>query len=108
MKKLDKCFSFGDYKIHDEILNSVPATKEQRDFLFQKMKEAGYEWDAERKELKKIEQKSARWSEEDEKRSISAIKHLENSISDTPSSLRPYIRKDIEWLKSIKNRMKMD
>jgi ribosomal protein S18 acetylase RimI-like enzyme len=34
-----------------------PATKEQRDFLFQKMKEAGYEWDAEKKELKKIEEK---------------------------------------------------
>ena len=29
-----------------------PATKEQRDLLFQKMKEAGYEWDAEKKELK--------------------------------------------------------
>ena len=36
--------------------NYVPATKEQRDLLFQKMKEAGYEWDAEKKELKKIEQ----------------------------------------------------
>ena len=34
-----------------------PATKEQRDLLFQNMKEAGYEWDAEKKELKKIEQK---------------------------------------------------
>ena len=33
-----------------------PATKEQRDLLFQKMHEAGYEWDAEKKELKKIEQ----------------------------------------------------
>ena len=33
-----------------------PATKEQRDILFQKMKEAGYEWDAENKELRKIEQ----------------------------------------------------
>lgn len=31
-----------------------PATKEQRDLLFAKMKEAGYEWDAEKKELKKI------------------------------------------------------
>ena len=29
----------------------TPATKEQRDLLFQKMKEAGYEWDAEKKEL---------------------------------------------------------
>ena len=35
-----------------------PATKEQRDTLFAKMKEAGYEWDADKKELKKIEQKS--------------------------------------------------
>ena len=34
-----------------------PATKEQRDLLFQKMKEDGYEWDAEKKELKKIELK---------------------------------------------------
>ena len=30
-----------------------PATKQQRDLLFQKMKEEGYEWDAEKKELKK-------------------------------------------------------
>ena len=29
-----------------------PATKEQRDLLFQKMKEAGYKWYAEKKELK--------------------------------------------------------
>ena len=35
----------------------MPATKEQCDLLFQKMKEAGYEWDADKKELKKIEQK---------------------------------------------------
>ena len=34
-----------------------PATKEQRDLLFHKMKEAGYEWDALNKELKKIESK---------------------------------------------------
>jgi len=33
-----------------------PATKEQRDLLFQKMKEAGYEWDAEKKKLKEIEE----------------------------------------------------
>lgn len=34
-----------------------PATKEQRDLLFQKIHETGYEWDADKKELKKIEQK---------------------------------------------------
>ena len=32
-----------------------PATKEQCDLFFQKMKEAGYEWDAENKKVKKIE-----------------------------------------------------
>lgn len=31
----------------------IPATKEQRDLLFSKMKEAGYEWDVDKKELKK-------------------------------------------------------
>ena len=35
--------------------NVVPATKEQRDLLFQKIKEAGYTWDGEKKELKKIQ-----------------------------------------------------
>ena len=36
--------------------NIHPAAKEQRDLLFKKMHEAGYEWDGEKKELKKIEQ----------------------------------------------------
>lgn len=31
-----------------------PATKKQRDLLFQQMKEAGYEWNADKKELKKL------------------------------------------------------
>lgn len=35
-----------------EIKRVHPATKEQRDLLFYKMKESGYEWDAEKKELK--------------------------------------------------------
>ena len=34
-------------------LDVYPATKEQRDLLFTKMREAGYEWDAVMKELKK-------------------------------------------------------
>jgi hypothetical protein len=38
---------------------TIPATKEQRDLLFQKMKEAGYDWDAQNKELKRIEQLSS-------------------------------------------------
>ena len=32
----------------------VPATKEQRDLLFKKMHEAGYVWDVEKKELKRM------------------------------------------------------
>ena len=39
--------------------NLKPATQEQRAILFQKMHEAGYEWDAEKKELKKIYQEPA-------------------------------------------------
>jgi len=31
-----------------------PATKEQRDYLFQRMEEAGYKWDADKKELHAI------------------------------------------------------
>lgn len=38
-------------------VNIRPATKEQRDVLFAKMREAGYEWDADKKEPKKIEPK---------------------------------------------------
>lgn len=78
-----------------------PATKEQRDLLFKKMKEAGYEWDAENKELKKLapkcetcindkgcatcvdrdqwEGKPAERSEEDEKHLSWLIEHLGQS-----------------------------
>lgn len=47
-----------EFKQTCAINNVHPATKEQRDLLFQKIHEAGYEWDAEKKELKKIEQKT--------------------------------------------------
>lgn len=36
------------------VANVAPATKEQRDLLFAKMREAGYEWDEKKKELKKV------------------------------------------------------
>lgn len=39
----------------EDFVSVTLATKEQRDLLFQKMKEAGYKWDAENKELSKIE-----------------------------------------------------
>lgn len=51
--------SFEPREFHVEPEKFFPSTKEQRDILFQKMKEEGYEWDAEKKELKKIEQDSS-------------------------------------------------
>ena len=40
-----------------EYFNEVyPATIEQRDTLFQKIKEEGYDWDSDKKELHKIEE----------------------------------------------------
>ena len=100
----------GDIQVTDEYWNlgfdcGKPATKEQRDLLFQKMKEAGYEWDAEKKELRKIEQKSS-WSEEDEK--------MKNLIISTLTSmgtlnLERYHHMNLDevknWLKSLKNRV---
>lgn len=52
--RYDDGFFYADFE-HGNTIDSddlIPATKEQRDFLFQKMKEAGYEWDEEKKELK--------------------------------------------------------
>jgi hypothetical protein len=46
-----------DYGINEYIDypdNIIPATKEQRDLLFQKMKEKGYVYDAEKKQLRKM------------------------------------------------------
>jgi len=37
------------------VFTAYPATKEQRDLLFAKMREAGYQWDADKKELRKIQ-----------------------------------------------------
>ena len=51
---------------YDDSQDYVPATKEQRDLLFAKMKEAGYKWDVDKKEIRKIDQNIG-WGEEDEK-----------------------------------------
>ena len=53
-------FEKGAYNLDD---NFYPATKKQRDTFFVKMKEAGYKWDADKKELKKIESKKEDTSE---------------------------------------------
>ena len=87
----------------------TPATKEQRELLFQKMREAGYEWDAEKKELKKIEQKPA-WSEEDEEALEVAIIALEDMYNeDSPldcyAGYNMPFDKAANQLKSLKDRL---
>lgn len=46
-----RCTKHGTGKYSD----IRPATNEERDMLFAKMKEAGYTWDSEKKELKKVQ-----------------------------------------------------
>ena len=77
----------------------TPATKEQRDLLFQKMIEAGYEWDVEKKELKKIEQKPAEWSEEDEQMCQNILECLRHGWRKLPADILKYE----SWLKSLRH-----
>ncbi len=77
-----------------------PATKEQHDLLFQKMKETGYEWDAEKKELRIIEQKPS-CSEDDERMIDTIIYDLERHGGKEDSSYSA----EINWLKSLKKRV---
>jgi len=77
-----------------------PATKEQRDLLFQKMKEAGYEWNAEKKELDKIEQNPS-CREEDERMIDTIIYDLERHGGKEDSCYS----EEINCLKSLKHRI---
>jgi len=111
------------------VLRIKPATKEQCDLLFQKMKEAGYNWDAEKKKLGKRvidEGKSEMdycftkmmnggkinpaWSDVDEYTLYETIKHLEELIIIDKSKHCgvdvQYYQRDIDWLKTLKDRMK--
>jgi hypothetical protein len=79
-----------------------PATKEQRDTLFTKMNEAGYEFDFKDKELRKIEKQVPKWSEEDEDNLNLAIYHIRcDDIPYSPHDVEPIV----DWLNSIKQRM---
>lgn len=89
----------------------VPATKSQRDTLFAKIKEAGYNWNPEKKELKKISQEYPLtpdecinpWSEEDEKMFGSVVWHLRNSVNN--GEKRHSAGQLEDWLKSLKGRV---
>lgn len=98
--------------------NVTPATKEQRELLFQKMEEAGYEWDAEKKELKKIEQKTegnkgniggisanSKWSEEDESILQGIWDEILANKHDVKECEWKTYDKFLNWLKSLKERI---
>lgn len=80
------------------VADITPATKEQRDLLFKKMKEAGYEWNAEKKELKKMEVAS---KEGDDERIRKAI-HIYLDWLDGRKDYQPKgvytIRDMIDWV----------
>ena len=92
---------------HDNSKNYVPATREQRDLLFQKIKEAGYEWDAENKELKQGEQKPA----VDDERMYNRIYDIIHSAAfsnyevDEDGKECGEYAKIIEWFNSLKDRV---
>ena len=107
------CLTNGNqYEVFDGVVpytnlasreDATPATKEQRDLLFQKIKEAGYEWDGEKKELKKIEQKPVEWSEEDEKERKRVVDLLEGWLYTFKETCYAEDCKcGIAWLKSLK------
>lgn len=85
-----------------------PATKEQRDILFAKMEEAGYQWNAEKKELKLLitnggdfEQKQE-WSDEDDYNLQCMIAKVTLDIQKGNIGRNNEL---IDWLKSIKQRI---
>ncbi len=61
-----------------------PTTKEQCDLLFQKMKEAGYKWDAEKKELIRLEKQG--------EQNQSVI--MWHDVSDKPNEMKEIL---VEW-----------
>ena len=81
--------------------NVYPANKEQCDLLFQKMKEAGYMWDAERLELLELkEEQSVEWTEEDEENRLIVNKAIleYNMITQEQS------KELVDWMKTFKYR----
>jgi len=79
-----------------------PLQKTHYERFFEKMKEAGYEWDADKKELKKIEQKPT-WSDEDEHRMNDDVYFIETAKKHYASTVE--LDACINWIKSLKQRL---
>ena len=79
----------------------VPATKEQRELLFQKIKEGGYEWDDENKIIRKQEKPKFEWKDEDDVRCMILCGLVQNSDLFTLSEKNDFAR----WLDRLKERL---
>ena len=89
---------------YHSIEGAHPATKEQRDTLMKAMADAGYTFDFEKKELKKIERETA-WSEEDDRTLAGIIEEIEANKSTAPDYDIPVYDRFLSFLKSIKERV---
>ena len=97
-------YVFKDSPVH-------PATKEQRGTLMKAMHEAGYVFDFDKKELKKIEHSLA-WNEEDEKMFSNIVDCIKNlpifyesiNINGEDKTTERFICNAINWFKSLKER----
>ena len=84
--------------------NAHPATKEQRDLLFQKMKEAGYEWDSDKKELKKIVEKPIKWVRDIKEEIIQYLDAQDMLSGGTDNDFKEWIA----WLEKQKEPMTVE
>ena len=90
----------------------IPADKFQRDLLFKKIEEAGYEWDDDKKELKLLisnggDFESPTWSEDDErllKATINTVLISRNSCEED-DEVKDRFDDELRWLKSLKERL---
>ena len=87
--------------------NIYPATKEQRDQLEKAMANAGYTFDFEKKELKKIEQTLTAWGEENEDILDGIIEDIEVlKEEESNKDVKAAYQRELNWLKSLKERCK--
>ena len=87
-------FDDGDFEVIGSLMfaatSTYPATKKQRDMLFQKMNEAGYEWDADRKEARPLS-KSEATSDSVTQTLVDTAKAFLQALSDTPYNNTPIV-----------------
>ena len=91
--------TFEPREFHVDPKKFFPATKEQRELLFAKIKEYGYEWDSDNKELKKIEQKPLERSE-DERIKKELLEYLQRCVKCNPltEETEKIMKDSIAWL----------